>query len=860
VSVVATQTIPTSIKEVGAALIDVSQRNLEAEVDVKAKNPDENKRIKAHLGVVFASVRSGLELAAAPTSFSKLSEVERRERLAVSCAEVAKVITPLRIEAEGYKVREDQQRAAASAVQAQVAALSSGRKISLNPQGSGTLSEGVQFNGSIRRVAKFFSPSPLREPPGLLSRLEKSGSDRAQGQTTSTIKELGYSYIEGKRSGLKAEIDAAITDPDEHRKCTDMLTYLTKNARSSWGHSTNVGFLDRLSPDQLSQRAQEQVFLIEKLIRPFMNDAHMQIAHKEQKKLHEKSLVVKLAALKRRSESRDLNKDPLYHSMKNQIETEMSLARGLAMGIETVCKPVAWILSVSQRDDQQDPYRRFVAEYQALKNPAAEPTLFKEFTEAIRAGFDFIPKFYEQRFDIPEEVGRQYQSDTITIAATLAGFGLGKISLKGAAAPLTSRPGSFIEGSFRVVEEQRALCLSASLVKLPHTSVSLSTQDVVLANIAANRLALSTSGYRAFELEIVTKKAALARPMISGMKPAGESVVVVQSVYDCNRALQVPIQDKLQQFAKGRNCVFKEVSSVQGVVDVLQHQGNVSHLLIRAHGNSYMIYLNAFGTRPEALAHALTQGCFTAYKQAQVFLEACCTAQKPLDGSLSFASKLDVYSGDKLSIIAGKGRIIPRFSEMKPGSIQFYGPRAKDEPKGAYRPEVTVRLGRIDHSENYNTLFKGGGIFSGSKFLQFAQLPKVFSGVVGKDLFFVHYHLGPKPSYDWFISASDVKALTAGQGACSLEPYTHMTVTKIPAGETINTLRGQVMAEGRWDRSRHLGETTRYYFYDFNPKWQHVTLDRLSSFEGIESFDAVLNRATKSQERPVLSLRPKILG
>ncbi|MCX6991399.1 MAG: hypothetical protein NTX49_10140 [Chlamydiae bacterium] len=360
------------------------------------------------------------------------------------------------------------------------------------------------------------------------------------------------------------------------------------------------------------------------------------------------------------------------------------------------------------------------------------------------------------------------------------------------------------------------------------------------------------------------------RPLIPVVRSTEETVVVVQSTWDTSGAFRIPITQRLKQFAKGRNLVYREVDSAQGVAEAMQVSGNVSHVLVRAHGNPRAVHFDPRGTKAEELAYLLRKASYIAGRRAQLFLEACSTAAEPLDGSPSLAHKVDGFLRERVSIVAARSAVIPNFTRMKPGSVQFYGEIGRDQlnraiPDHLRYPELTFRIGRINNSEIYKKLIRGERIPSDSRLLHFSEPPKIFSGVIPRDLVFVQYHIGHQPFNTWFVSAEDAKALTTMDAirrqtvlSDSAAPFTHMTVTRIPAGETINALRGNVTSEGKWDTTVRLGQTTQHYFYDFDPKWEKATLPWPCSSEGLDNFDALLKAATESRDpRRTLSLRPQ---
>ena len=360
------------------------------------------------------------------------------------------------------------------------------------------------------------------------------------------------------------------------------------------------------------------------------------------------------------------------------------------------------------------------------------------------------------------------------------------------------------------------------------------------------------------------------RPISSGMKPAGETVVVIESAYDNTGAFTLPITTWVEQLARGRNLVYRRhVESIEEIRAAMQLNGNVSHVLVRAHGNPRAVHFGSNGTKPEALAYALNKECLVEGRRAEVFLEACSTAAKPSDGSESFAVRLSARLGDRASVVAARAPVIPNYTQMKPGSVQFYGEHDPylmncAIPNNLRRSELTFRIGRMNNSETYTKLIRRERIPSASKYLHFTETPKVFSGVTPRDLVFVQYHNG-LPSNTWFISADDAMVLTTMDAirrqtvlSESIAPFTHMTVTRIPAGENINTLRGNVIAEGKWDTTVHRSGIMQYYFYDFDPKWESVTFAWPCSAEGLDNFDALVTKAVESKvTSPTLSLRSK---
>lgn len=343
--------------------------------------------------------------------------------------------------------------------------------------------------------------------------------------------------------------------------------------------------------------------------------------------------------------------------------------------------------------------------------------------------------------------------------------------------------------------------------------------------------------------------------VISDVRPVGQNVVVIESAYDDSGAFRMPIDDKLAKLAQGRNLIYKRgVRSFAQIIETMQ-AGNVSHVLVRAHGNPSKIYFDPYGTKPELLAYALSRGRVED-KVAKVFLESCSTAAQPKQGGLSFAQTLSQRLGDKVSVVAGNDLICPFYTQMNKGNIQFFGPSSSGIK------DVTVRVGRIDNSRSYRQLLRGDRILNENKYQYFSEPPKVFNGIAPKDLFFIQYHKTAAPLNTWFIGLEEAKSLKhmgdiRRHTILNPEAANHVTITKIPAGDFINVIAGCVTSQPRWNVSfMHSSNVKKYYFYDFDPKWQSVTLPWPNNYQDIESFEALMEMGSElKRTRPISSLK-----
>lgn len=361
------------------------------------------------------------------------------------------------------------------------------------------------------------------------------------------------------------------------------------------------------------------------------------------------------------------------------------------------------------------------------------------------------------------------------------------------------------------------------------------------------------------EQPLVDKK---IQVLVSSRRPAEESVVVIESGYDPSGVLR-PIDEKVARLSQGRNLIYhRGVDSVNAIKKIMNVY-EVSHILLRAHGNPSRIYFDRYGTTAEVLADALRKECLVQDKVAKVFLESCSTAAVPEGGESSFAHMLNNFLGDRAAVIAAKDPVYPVYTQMTKGNVSFYGRSDKAYyhlPSLFFRPEITYRIGRIDNSREYRTLLAGNRIVSNGQDQYFSEPPKIFKGAVPQELIFIQYHQTKSPPNKWFIGIEDAKGLknlADIRTKLNITDVNYVTVTKIPAGDYIAVLKGFVTSQEKpIIRDIRTSSIKQNYFYDFDPRWESMTLPWSPSYETSDNWDALVEKALNGKvSRPILCLK-----
>lgn len=324
-----------------------------------------------------------------------------------------------------------------------------------------------------------------------------------------------------------------------------------------------------------------------------------------------------------------------------------------------------------------------------------------------------------------------------------------------------------------------------------------------------------------------------------GMAP---KVLYVEALHDRTNSFRHSVVPEVEKLAEGGQLVQATISSAQELRTLIQRTEGITDLFIRAHGDPTTIYLNPYGTKASAFAQGWPLHNFVP--GARVTLEACSTALKPSDGSLSFAEELQTMVGSRATVVAAAAPIVGSFTKVKSGHVLLHGVTGVDE---------TVRMNRISNQELYRTLRRGELVPSLEGFTKLRGNVVEFNGVLPDDLIMVQYHRGTlRPT--WFVSAkeanglSTLEELTKHFGMIPGAELTHVSVTRVPKGDFAKLMRGMTSTTDRWTGKMYAGVGEQYFFGDFDEAWPTVTrplsAPPLSNFR---DFDALATARTSRQ-------------